>query len=222
MRSSGKHQGLEGFVTVDPALFDGYIDRPPAMIRRVLLGLLMFLGLTTAGSHPTATDTAEFFHNRLIELEEKLARLKVGSADYEPTLRVHLTMLRQYEAEVRKLRQPPEQRPEWVRMQELIRIKSSSSYRIVPSDMLMISGPMEAIDLSSMNPMSPVMVTVRPDGMIYVPRIVPYGTIAHPVIRGPSAILAAGLTPLELQGVIASKLWVVQSNEMITVRVIGP
>ena len=55
-------------MTVDPALFDGYIDRPPAMIRRVLLGLLMFLGLTTAGSHPTATDTAEFFHNRLIEL----------------------------------------------------------------------------------------------------------------------------------------------------------
>jgi len=85
--------------------------------------------------------------------------------------------------------------------------EAQEEYRIEPSDILTIRGPNLGL-----------VVTVQPDGTIYLPTRPPDGTIIHPIITGPSAIPAVGLTVLELRNVIAQKLS--QPSSMISVRIV--
>jgi protein involved in polysaccharide export with SLBB domain len=85
--------------------------------------------------------------------------------------------------------------------------EAQEEYRIEPSDILTIRGPNLGL-----------VVTVQPDGTIYLPTRPPDGTIIHPIITGPSAIPAVGLTALELRNVIAQKLS--QPSSMISVRIV--
>ncbi len=85
--------------------------------------------------------------------------------------------------------------------------EAQEEYRIEPSDILTIRGPNLGL-----------VVTVQPDGTIYLPTRPPDGTIIHPIITGPSAIPAVGLTVLELRNVIAQKLS--RPSSMISVRIV--
>jgi len=157
--------------------------------RRILLAFLMVLGLTVPTS--SQMETSESIHARLLELEEKIDKLKTGSPDYEFALQLHLATLRQYEDAWRAEQEARRAKAEaWFAAS--MRLEHSPSYRISPGDNLLVT----VSDIGS-------TVMVDRDGKSLM-------------ITDPYSIQAAGLTPGELRGIIADRL----AGPMVSVSVI--
>jgi len=168
--------------------------------RRILLAFLMVLGLTVPTS--SQMETSESIHARLLELEEKIDKLKTGSPDYEFALQLHLATLRQYEDAWRAEQEARRAKAEaWFAAS--MRLEHSPSYRISPGDNLLVT----VSDIGS-------TVMVDRDGKILPASItLPPGSL---MITDPYSIQAAGLTPGELRGIIADRL----AGPMVSVSVI--